>query len=266
MRSKKTKEQLDIILTLDVGSRSDWNATLTAHRRIERARLGVHIEIAFRSKGSGGLAAKVRDDMASLGRSVAQGLNGGRGLPWTGLILLGSGWGDGKVAMREVHRAYHDVAPSRVRLGDGEWWPYLDALAVPKALFKKHDLFEDPSLTGTRWPCYAEIPALGRNPLQPLAVARAFLIHRVRQLLSESDSVAEEAAWPSEASSAILGPTPGPRRQMPNMWLPFDAPGSLTGLWHHGSDPITGAAVPMAVSILPVPACSRRRPLTARPR
>ena len=229
-------EQLDVTLALDVTSSQRWSAHVRAMRHLERQPLAVHMEIAFRGKGSGGLKQKIGKDLATLRRSVQQGIDSGRGLPWTSSVLLGPAWnGRATMVMSVVHQAYHDTPAHRVTLSGSKWWPYIDAFVMPGVLYKKNDLFRSSDLTGPTVPCHSAMPSGDDSPLRPLAIARGFLMHRVRILMGRQSPTAS-SAWPTELSSALLGaPTTDVERY--DAYLPFDLEPSVQTLWHHGSVP-----------------------------
>lgn len=194
--------QLDIITTMEVASPGDWSLDLKVRRRVENAPLAIHIEVAYRSTGSD-VYSKVKRDLQKLNESIDQCRRQGRGLPWTALILLGPAWQNRVVqVMQVVHSHYHGRNLDRIPLAGSEWWPFIDAVVMPTVLYKKHDIFETRELTGAKWPTMIPIPAAG-DRLRPLAIARGFLMHRLRVL--EGRDRPEGEAWPDCQTAAISG-------------------------------------------------------------
>lgn len=261
---REKPEQLDVALTLTASSANNWSAHVTARRHLEREPLAVHIEVAYRAERSGDVYEKVKADLDALDRSVQQGVQFGRGLPWTASVLLGPAW-PSRVhnVMTMVHQRYHERAPTTVTLGGSEWWPYVDAIVLPGVMFKKHDLFETQALTGTTLPAYLGMPTDDRVPLRPLAIARGFLMHRLRILRGEEAAIASQA-WPTAMSSALLG-VPTENIDHLRAYFACDADPGIDELWHAGSAPHDDSPRRIAMAVQANPTCTRARPVFALP-
>ncbi|MCW5801823.1 MAG: hypothetical protein KIT31_05505 [Deltaproteobacteria bacterium] len=192
--------ELDIIATVDAGEREDWNIHFEVQRRVERAHVVLHLEVAYRSSRH---YRKVRDSIVKLNESIDQNIAQGRGLPWTGLVLLGPGWLDSDAAvMQVVHTAYHARSTERIDHAGAGWLPFVDAVVMPGVLYKKHDAFEDLSMVGRRRPIMMPAPC-APDPFRPLALARGFVMHRLRVLAG--GVTPESEAWPDHLTAAISG-------------------------------------------------------------
>jgi hypothetical protein len=192
--------ELDIIATVDVGKREDWNIHFEVRRNVEHAHVAVHLEVAYRASRD---YRKVRESIAKLNESIDQNIAQGRGLPWTGLVLLGPGWlGSDAAVMQVVHTAYHERSTQRIERAGASWWPFVDAVVMPGVLYKKHDAFEDLTMVGRRRPIMMPAPC-APDPLRPLALARGFVMHRLRVLAGTATPEGE--AWPDHLTAAISG-------------------------------------------------------------
>ena len=245
-------EQLDIITTMEVASPGDWSLDLKVRRRVEDAPLALHMEVAYRSTGSD-MYAKVKRDLQKLNDSIDQGCAQGRGLPWTALVLLGPAWQDRHLqVMQVVHSQYHSRDLTRVHLSGSDWWPFIDAVVMPTVLYKKHDIFETRALTGAKWPTMIPIPSTA-DRCRPLAIARGFLMHRLRVL--EGRDRPEGETWPDCQTAAISGSYEEAAKSLRPTDLRailmrcYDGDQGL--LWHMGSAYPRPQIIPLPFAIFP---------------
>lgn len=259
---RTTPEQMDIALVLS-GALGGWNAHVSARRHVEHEWLGAHMEIAYRADGSGGLYDKVREDLDHLHRSVDQGVASGKGLPWTASVLLGSAWPSrAATIMGVVHHRYHDTPPKRVPINGKLWWPYVDAFVMPTVMYEKHDVFLTEQISDERLPAYFEVPTDRTSPLRPLAIARAFLMHRVRILMELEEE--DTQAWPTSQSSALFGVPPADIKTL-HAHFPCDVDPVITHVWHAASRPEDHGEIEMAaMRVQTSPSCVRAHPLHAK--
>ena len=267
-----SREQLDVILSLSEKNPSDWNCTMRVCSRAEEVELGMHMEVAYRSSDSD-IPAKLREDAAKVQRSIQGAVGSGRRPPWTALILLGSTWATRRSTIVEVIHELSHAADAPVKTGGFEYWPYVDAVVTPAGTFKKHTLFDSSACSESdrEWPCYLPVPSPTDDPLQGLAVARAYLIHRIR-VMRHMPGAEDERVWSPQLDSAILGPV-HQFRQMEVRggdevagFLASDCPEARCSLWHLGYERRTGSRRPIEQCLRDSPICSRGSRYTFLPR
>jgi len=267
------RQQLDVIIALEVKSPAFWNAKATVVHNAEHAQLAVHMEITYRRNPGGDLLREARKNLRKLMDSNAQALGQERGLPFTSLVLLGDGaLTQSHNIMTSTHDLAHDLDVKREHLDGRPWWPVIDAVVTGRVMYTKHDLLETESAARSprdrshrRWPVWAALGTAGGHSLQPLAIARAYLVHRVRLLMDPS--LADEGeAWDPRHSAAIVGPIFGAATHEDAGR--FYAAGHLSSsrLWHAGHNPTTDEWVPMAVDFGEQPRCGNDKPYLGRVR
>ncbi len=167
---------------------------------------------------------------------------------------------------RSVHDLAHAGDVRRERLDGRPWWPVIDAVVTGRVMYTKHDLFETESAATSprdashqRWPAWAAFCTAGGHQLQPLAIAREYLVHRVR-LLMDPTLVDEGNAFDPSRASAIVGPIFDAASHEDAGR--FYAAGHLSAqrLWHAGHNPDTDEWVPMAVDFGDQPLCENDKP------
>ncbi|MCC7537537.1 MAG: hypothetical protein IT379_15035 [Deltaproteobacteria bacterium] len=252
------EEQLDVIATLDPDD--GWSASLTLLPDLQNADLLLHCEITYRDSDSD-LKRKFREDTAKLLKSVRNAVDRGAHLPFTVMVLVGPAWHARELQlMALLHELHHEQPPGRTLLGGELYWPAIDAVVFPDRFYKKHDFFTTNDLQDSnypRWLGYSPYPTTGDNRLRPLAVARAFLPHRLE--IRAGRSKGETPAWPREMDAGILGPLY--RIDLRSM-EPFysvmlrDIEPERTCLWHLGAD-LNGSVVSQRQSILRDHKCTR---------
>jgi hypothetical protein len=223
--------------------------------------LALHMEIAYRSTSTD-LASKIKDDAVHLMRSIRQAVEKDHRPPWTALIRLGGAWDEQRAkALSALHEASHDFG-GPVKTGGFGYWPLIDAIVTPDGLFKKHTLFDDADGAGRERPCYLPVPSPGSGALQGLAVARAYLVHRLR-LLERSPEQNDERSWPETKDAALLGASSAFRRfggEGGERLRGFTAEDLLDdhgSLWHLGYNRELRIWRPIEQIVMNSPRCSR---------
>ncbi len=257
------EEELDIIGTFLEEGDGNWSYRLRMRDGCEDGRLALHVEVKYRSSGSGDAVPKALADYRKLLRSVEAARERGEKLPWTGVVLLGPAWAPkADTILRRIHEVHHEYPAARVRLGDEDFWTAVDAVVMPHVLYKKYDLFETPALMegpGARWPCLIPLPTAGDLSLRPLVIARAFLRHRILVLRGLARGDGE--AWPESQSAAILGPyCLVPENESARAFVTLllgDADPRRKVLFNSGADPVSGRFVAQPMDLIPGIRCSR---------
>ena len=194
--------------------------------------MAARFAIAYRDSDKG-IKGKIRDQLSSLDASIAAAFSAGVPPPCTGIVLLGGAWAN---RQREIFSELHDWYNGRaehIKLGTRRWWNFVDLIAWPGGLLKKHDLFAKPRLGSKRYPCLMPLARLGEQT-RPLLPMRAFMSHRVenlRKLAAGQQPDWDGPAWANKESSAIVGDVSDARRiDMTAILLARGTPDIL--LWH----------------------------------
>ena len=261
------RQQLDVIIALQIQSPARWNITATVLHNAEHAHLAVHTEITYRRGAGSDLLAETRKNAKKLMDSNAQAIAQKRGLPFTSLVLLGDGWlNQSHNVMTAVHDLAHVEEVKRKDLDGRPWWPVIDAVVTGRVMYTKHDLLETDiaaasprDKTHPRWPAWAAFGTAGGHALQPLAIARAYLVNRV-QLLMDPSRADEGEAWAPTHSPAIVGPIfdAAKHEDAGRFYSAGHLPNSR--LWHAGFDRDRDVWVPMAVDFGSEPICGDAEP------
>lgn len=204
------RQQLDVVVALHVDGPNAWSVDMRVLRHAEHAQLAMHSEIAYRSSPSDAYE-KVKKDGSRLIETIQAARDADRELPWTSLVLLGDVWPSRTAkVMRRIHdMTAHRGDVVRVAAGTRPWWPFIDAIVMPGVVYKKHDLFGTEQSAARRadedrFPCWMSLATDPSDPFRSLAIARAYLVHRIR-LLQDPAMPNEGEVFPLDQSAAILG-------------------------------------------------------------
>lgn len=194
-----------------------------------------HLEVAYRRSYD---RRKVREDHERVRTTIVSALSS---VParktWTGLVLAGDGWrGRAKDVLEDLVAIHRKAPPAISTAASGPVWTFIDFVALPGAALLKHDLFEAPTRSASKWPALALLPTLSADdPMQPvrsLAVARWFF-HRFLRDHMKRDIV----DTPALESAAVLGPVPSrfDGTRTPVLFGVLD-PRAPTQLWYLNGD------------------------------
>lgn len=173
--------------------------------------------------------------------------------------------------MRRIHdMTAHRGEVVRISSGSRPWWPVIDAVVMPGVVYKKHDLFATEQSatqrsTDDRFPCWMSSPTDTTDPFRSLAIARAYLVHRIR-LLQDPSMPDEAEAFSLDESAAIVGSIRALKTspEIGRAFLASDAqPGERP--WHAGYDRANDRYVPLAFEFPSAPAvCESGHPIELR--
>ncbi|MAT27774.1 MAG: hypothetical protein CMN31_23795 [Sandaracinus sp.] len=199
------QRELDIAAPRD-DSVGEWSAKFQTRTLSAEDELAIHVEVtreAYREE-------KFSTDIKKLARSAQQAVvQGAPGLPSACFVSLGKGWKPKRV-MALMHEAVHGDL-RQVELGDRRWWPIPDLIVIPGAVFKKHEVLLERN-PARAVPAYQFIATSADSPARGLAVARAFLEHRVDVLLGNRPPESDAFGYVGMLAEF------GPRSMEPRLW------------------------------------------------